>query len=194
MNRVTRHLTTSLLAGLVAILPIGGLVITIAYLENSISSAGLTRLPFYFPGLGIVLVLIFIYLIGLILTTFIGRWLWQKMDQILNNLPALGKLYVSLKQIMGYGEGEDAMFLETVLVPAQGGSAKELGLVTNKVRLPDGQYKLVIFIPGSPNPTSGRLIIAGPEDVTKTDIPVNEAFKLLVAAGKSEIHLPSGMT
>lgn len=194
MHRVTRHFTTNLFAGLVAILPIGGLLITIAYLENSISSAGLTELPFYFPGLGILLVLVIIYLIGLVLTTFVGRWLWQKIDRLLNSLPALGKLYVSLKQILGYGEGEDAMFLETVLMPAQGGSGKELGLVTNKVRLPDGQHKLLIFIPGSPNPTSGRMIIARPEDVTKTDIPVNEAFKLLLAAGKSEIQLPSGMT
>jgi uncharacterized membrane protein len=189
MHSISRHFTKNILAGLVAILPIGGLILTIGYLETSISSAGLTRLPFYFPGLGILLVLLLIYLIGLILTTFIGKWLWNVIDKLLNNLPALGKLYQTLKQILGYGEGEDAIFQQTVLVPAQGGSGMEIGLVTNRIKLPDGSEKLVIFIPGSPNPTSGRLVISRPEMVTQTRIPVNSAFKILVAAGKSEIDL-----
>ncbi len=189
MNSISRHFTKNILAGVVAILPIGGLILTIGYLETSISSAGLTRLPFYFPGLGILLVLVLIYLIGLILTTFIGKWLWNLIDKLLNNLPALGKLYQTLKQILGYGEGEDAIFQQTVLVPAQGGSGLEIGLVTNRIKLPDGSENLVIFIPGSPNPTSGRLVISKPEMVTLTKIPVNSAFKILVAAGKSEIEM-----
>jgi uncharacterized membrane protein len=189
MNSISRHFTKNILAGVVAILPIGGLILTIGYLETSISSAGLTRLPFYFPGLGILLVLVLIYLVGLILTTFIGKWLWNLIDKLLNNLPALGKLYQTLKQILGYGEGEDAIFQQTVLVPAQGGSGLEIGLVTNRIKLPDGSENLVIFIPGSPNPTSGRLIISKPEMVTLTKIPVNSAFKILVAAGKSEIEM-----
>lgn len=186
MNTVSRHFTKNILAGLVAILPIGGLILTIAYLETSISSAGLTRLPFYFPGLGILLVVVLIYIIGLVLTTFIGKWLWNLFDRVLNNLPALGKLYQTLKQILGYGEGEEAMFQKTVLIPAQGGSGMEIGLVTNQITLPDGSEHLVLFIPGSPNPTSGRLVIAHPDQVTSTTIPVNTAFKLLVAAGKSD--------
>jgi uncharacterized membrane protein len=189
MKTLTRHLTTNLLAGLVAILPIGGLIITVGYLESSISSAGLTGLSFYFPGLGILLALLLIYLIGLVLTTFIGRWVWNKIDALIHNLPALGKLYASLKQILGYDEGEDAMFHETVLVPAQGGSGLELGLVTNRISMPGGQQNLIVFIPGSPNPTSGRLVIVPPEQVKRTNIPVNATFKILVAAGKSEIEL-----
>ena len=189
MNSISRHFTKNILAGVVAILPIGGLILTIGYLETSISSAGLTRLPFYFPGLGILLVLVLIYLVGLVLTTFIGKWLWNLIDKLLNNLPALGKLYQTLKQILGYGEGEDAIFQQTVLVPAQGGSGLEIGLVTNRIKLPDGSENLVIFIPGSPNPTSGRLVISKPDMVTLTKIPVNSAFKILVAAGKSEIEM-----
>jgi uncharacterized membrane protein len=189
MNSISRHFTKNFLAGVVAILPIGGLILTIGYLETSISSAGLTRLPFYFPGMGILLVLVLIYLIGLILTTFIGKWLWSGIDSLLNSLPALGKLYQTLKQILGYGEGKEAIFQQTVLVPAQGGCGLEIGLVTNRVQLPDGKDNLVIFIPGSPNPSSGRLVIAHPDEITVTKTPVNAAFKILVAAGKSEIEL-----
>ena len=189
MNPVLKHITTSLLAGLVAILPIGGLIMMIGALESSISKSGVSQLSFYFPGLGIIIVVLLIYLIGLILTTFVGKWIWGKIDNILNNLPALGKLYVSLKQILGYGEGKDAIFHETVLVPAQGGTGMEFGLITNKINLPDGSEKLVVFIPGSPNPTTGRLIITQADQVQITDIPVNTTFKLLVAAGKADIKL-----
>lgn len=184
-----KHITTSLLTGLVAILPIGGLVMTIGYLESSISKSGLYQLSFYFPGLGILLVLMLIYFIGLLLTTFVGKWIWNKIDNILNNLPALGSLYVSLKQILGYGEGKDAIFQQTVLLPAQGGSGMEFGLITNRVNLPDGSEKLIVFIPGSPNPTTGRLIVTQSDAVQITDIPVNATFKLLVAAGKADIKL-----
>lgn len=189
MNRLTRHFTTNLLAGLVALLPIGGLVITIAYMESTLSSAGLTRLPFYFPGMGILLALVIIYLIGLILTTFIGKWLWARVDRLLNRLPALGKLYGSLKQILGYGEGEQAVFQKTVLVPAQGGTGEELGLVTNTLTLKNGEKRWTVFIPGSPNPTSGRLIIVHPDQVELTSIPVNAVFKTLIAAGQYDLEI-----
>lgn len=189
MKPVIKHITTCLLAGLVATLPVGGLIMTVGYIETSISRSGLSQLPFYFPGLGIIAVFILIYLIGLVLTTFVGKWIWNKIDNLLHNLPALGGLYASLKQILGYGEGKDAIFHETVLVPAQGGTGMELGLITNKINMPDGCEKLIVFIPGSPNPTTGRLIITQADQVQITDIPANSTFKLLVAAGKSEIDL-----
>ena len=189
MNRLSRHITSNLLTGLVAILPIGGLVISVAYIESSLSSAGLTHLPFYFPGLGILLALLIIYFIGLVLTTFIGRWLWTRLDKLLDRLPALGKLYASLKQILGYGEGEQAIFQQTVLVTTQNGCGKELGLITNRMTDNDGQQYLSVFIPGSPNPTTGRLVLFSPEDVETTDIPVNEVFKTLIAAGQHDLPL-----
>ena len=189
MNTISRHLTRNLLAGMVALLPIGGLVLTIAYMESTLASAGLTKLPFYFPGLGILLALLIIYLIGLVLTTFIGRWVWARIDKLLHRLPALGKLYASLKQILGYGEGEQAMFQQTVLVPAPGGSGHELGLVTKRLELVSGQTRLAVFVPGSPNPTTGRLLLVDPEEVIVTDVPVNEVFKALLAAGQYDLKL-----
>ena len=189
MRSLVKHVTKCLLAGIVALLPIGGLVLTVGYLESMISSAGLTVLPFYFPGLGLLAAFVALYLIGLTLTTFVGKWIWTRLDRLIDRLPALGKLYVSLKQILGYGEGRDAVFRETVLVPAQGGRGEELGLVTNRIDLPDGSHKLVVFIPGSPNPTGGRLLITSPDDVKHTGMPVNTALKVLVAVGKTDISL-----
>lgn len=189
MKNLKSHFTKNILAGLVAILPIGGLIFTISYFESVISKSGLPQFSFYFPGLGIILAVGLIYLIGLVLTTFAGKWLWSFFDKLLKRLPILGELYISLKQILGYGDGEDAVFQHTVLVPAPGGSGMEYGLVTNRRPLPDGAEELTVFIPGSPNPTTGRLLMIAADKVQFTEIPVNDAFRMLVAVGKSEIEL-----
>jgi uncharacterized membrane protein len=189
MNRLSQHFTKCLLAGIVAILPIGGLVLIAGYIESSISKSGLLPLPFYFPGLGILSAIVLIYLVGLMTTTVIGGWVWSHADHLIQSLPALGKMYASLKQILGYGQGEDAMFYETVLVQCQNKHCEEMGLVTREIALPDGTTKLVIFVPGSPNPTFGRLVIASREQIKSIKMPAHEALKALVAVGKTEIHL-----
>ena len=189
MKRLRKHITNCLIAGIVAILPVGGLIITIGYLESTISDSGLSNLPVYFPGFGLLAAAIVIYLIGLGVTTFIGKWIWKRVDSILEKLPALGRLYQTLKQILGYGEGEDAIFYETVLVPSKDIQSEELGLVTNKISGDDGKVKLVIFVPGVPNPTSGRLIIMDKESVKPLKMPVNETLKALVSMGKTDIDL-----
>ena len=187
MKHIIKHVTKCLLAGIVALLPVGGLVLGVGYLEATISSAGLTALPFYFPGLGLLVAFLVIYLVGLTLTTFVGKWLWARIDRLLDRLPALGRLYVTLKQILGYGTGEDAVFREAVLVPVPGGGGEELGLVTNRVQLSDGSEQLVIFVPGSPNPTTGRLLFIAPDAVRPAGMPVNAVLKTLVAVGKTDI-------
>ena len=189
MQLFVKHITRCLLAGIVAVLPIGGLVLTIGYLESMISGAGLTHLPFYFPGLGLLLALLALYLIGLVLTTVIGKWLWRRIDRLIDSLPALGTLYSTLKQILGYGEGKDAVFQSAVIVSAPGDAGEEFGLVTNRIRLADGRERVLVFIPGSPNPTTGRLLVAPPENIRATDMPVNEVFKALVAVGKTDIDI-----
>ena len=189
MKRIQKHLTGSLIAGFVAILPVGGLIITVGYLESTISGSGLSKMPFYFPGLGLLAAIVFIYLIGLVVTTFVGRWIWTRIDKLLDKLPSLGPLYQTLKQILGYGEGEEAIFYEAVLVPSKDIASEELGLVTNRISDEKGNTKLVIFVPGAPNPTSGRLLIMDKDSVKPLSMPVNEALKALVSMGKTEIDL-----
>ena len=188
MKKIMSHITKCVIAGIVAILPIGGLILTVGYFENMVSSSGLDKLPFYFPGLGLIAVILFIYLLGLTTTNFIGKWVWNKIDAIIHKLPALGKLYSTLKQILGYGEGDDAIFQESVLVPGKNRNSEEFGLVTNKIKLPDGEEKLLVFIPGAPNPSSGQLIVISADKVKKINFSTNDTFKTLVAVGKTEIE------
>ena len=109
-----------------------------------------------------------------------------------NKIKLLGN-FQTLKQILGYGEGEDAIFYEAVLVPSKDIQSDELGLVTNKITDDKGNTKLVIFVPGVPNPTSGRLIVMDKELVKPLAMPVNETLKALVSMGKIDIDLEIGV-
>src|SRR5258708_39183822 len=117
---IARHVTGCFLAGVVALLPIGGFVLTVAYLEATIAGSWLAGQPYYFPGLGLLATAAVIYLIGLTVSTFLGRWLWGRIDVLFDSLPALGRLYQTLKQIIGYGAGEDAIFQRAVLIRGSG--------------------------------------------------------------------------
>jgi len=185
MKRISRHISGAFLAGIVALLPIGGFILAVVYLEAAIAGSWLRQQPFYFPGLGLILAVITIYLIGVTVSTILGRWLWRRCDRLLDELPALGQLYRSLKQILGYGEGKDGIFESVVLVPARDNAALELGLVTNLTVDAQGREQLVVFVPGSPNPTTGRLVVLPAHETRSLDVPVNQAFKALVSVGKT---------
>ena len=189
MQSVTKHITKCLIAGIVALLPIGGLVLTVWQLEYMISTGWLENQAFYFPGLGLILAAMIIYAIGLTVTTFLGKWLWRTMDRVLDRMPLFGGLYRTLKQILGYGEGKDAMFRQVVLVPTGKSDGVELGLVTNQVLDKGGQTQLMIFVPGSPHTVTGRPLLLPPAQVQVVNMSVNDAFKSLVSAGSTPVPM-----
>ncbi|PLX94584.1 MAG: hypothetical protein C0621_05245 [Desulfuromonas sp.] len=182
-----KHITTCLIAGIVVSLPVGGTILIVGALESSISTAGLDRLPFYVPGLGLLLAFVALYLLGLLTSTLIGQWIWKRIDRLFERLPALGRLYVSLKQILGYGEGEEAVFHEVVLVADPQRNAHELGLVTRRYMNEAGEEQAVVFIPGAPTPTNGRMLLLPADQFTPTTMSVHDALKALVTLGKTDI-------
>jgi len=188
---IGRHISRCLLAGLVALLPVGGLVLGAILLENSLAGSWLAEQPYYFPGLGIVAGAVVIYLIGLGVSSFVGRWAWRRVDALLDALPAIGRLYQTLKQILGYGEGENALFREVVTIPGREGHTEELGLITNRLPAADEapEGRLAVFIPGAPNPTLGRLVYVDPAQVRPVDLSVNDALTALLAVGNTPVSL-----
>jgi uncharacterized membrane protein len=181
---MTAHFTKCFLAGLVAILPIGGLILILYKLDESLDP--LTRIiPFDFPGRDIVIACIVIYLLGLTVTTFVGKWLWSIIDRLLSKVPGLAMLYNTLKQILGYGSGKDAMFQRVVFVKDDALGALELGLVTEEVQVEGQPKRLIVFLPGSPNPAMGKMLLIEPERCIASKIPVDVAIKALLSTGKT---------
>lgn len=179
-----RHLTKCFLAGLVAVLPIGGLVILVIKLDQALWPL-VKNTPLDFPGVAIVAAIAGVYVVGLTVSTFVGRWLWQIVDRVLGQLPGLAMFYQTLKQILGYGAGKEALFRCVVLVKDDASGTAELGLVTEDAHVEGQPARWAVFIPGSPNPALGRLVLVEPERCIQTKIPVDVALKALLSTGKT---------
>lgn len=183
------HVVRCFVGGLVAILPIGGTILAVVYAENMVRTSLLANSERYFPGLGLLLVVVIVYGVGLLVTTVLGRWLWRVVDRLLDHLPLLGQFYKTLKQIFGYGEGKDALFEAVVLVPSTDTGGEQLGLVTSSWKDGGGVERCNVFVPGTPNPMAGKLVVVPRSGVKAVDMRVHEALKVLVAVGKTDVLL-----
>lgn len=181
----TRHVTRCLIAGTVALLPIGGVVFTVVTLEGAIADSWLAQATWYRPGFGILLAMIGVYAVGLFVTTFLGRWLWRTADRLLGSLPLLGTLYQSLKEVLGYDTGRGRFFQAVVAVPSDGGF--EIGFVTGDCEGPGGRPHKLVFVPSAPNPTSGKLVLAEPSQLHPLDVRTADALRALVSLGKATL-------
>ena len=180
-----RHITRCLVGGVVALLPIGGTVLGVVYLEAKLTESWRADVSWYFPGLGLLLALGVIYAIGLFVTTFLGRWLWRRVDGVLERVPLVGSLYQSLKEVLGYDSSRDRFFEQVVAVPVDDGF--EIGLVTGTAPGPGGEEHSVVFVPSSPNPTNGRLLLLPLDSLRKLDLRAADALRGLVSMGKTPL-------
>ncbi|MCP4177488.1 MAG: DUF502 domain-containing protein [bacterium] len=186
MKSLEKHIMNCLIGGVVAVLPIFGLAIFIGYMELQIASSGIGKLEFYFPGLGIIISIIIIYLLGLFVTTIAGKWVWNRFDKFFNKLPVLGQVYKMIKEILGYDTDTDSVFKQVVLVPSVFGKGEELGLVTSSF-VEDDITKLVVFVPSAPTPTTGRLVYINETDTRLLNISAADTFKTLISMGKTDV-------
>lgn len=187
IERIRNHIAASFVAGIVAILPILGVVASVVYFENSVAGLWLKKQGFYFFGLGIILVGVVVYLVGLTVSTFVGRWIWRRVDRVLEKLPVLGSLYQTLKQLLGYGEGPQGLFQRVVFVNWESADRCELGLVTREA-CEETKGRVVVFIPSAPTPTSGRLVYVDPNQLQPSTMTASQAMQLLVSLGTIHVE------
>lgn len=185
MNTLQKHFTKCCIAGIVALLPLVSFVLTIIYFESQLAIY-LKAEGFYFFGLGLLLAAAIVYGVGLVVTNFIGKWIWSLLDRLLDRLPILGNLYQTFKQILGYGEGPGAFFQRVVMIPAVDSVGESLGLVTNEKPFEDDPEKenlIAVFIPTAPSPASGKLVLIDRKLTRDAGISVNEAMQSIVSVG-----------
>lgn len=185
MNTATRHITRCLVGGIVALLPIGGTALGLVYAETTLARSWRDEVSWYFPGMGIVAALLLVYLVGLLVTTFFGRWLWRQADKLLHRVPLVGTLYSSLKEVLGYDTARDRFFESVVAVRVDDGF--EIGLVTGRAAGPDGTEHTIVFVPSSPNPSNGRLLLLPPDHIKALDLRAADALRGLVSMGKTPL-------
>ena len=151
------------------------------------------RLPFldyvnYPFGIGILIVLMLFFATGLLTRHFVGRRIILVGEKIVSVIPFVNKIYRAVQQIRDvFINRQGTVFQDVCLIdyPREGMTAvafitsREQGLVQNAV----GKELVAVFVPTTPNPTSGYLVYLPPEEVKILDITVEEAMKLIVSGG-----------
>lgn len=140
------------------------------------------------PGLGILLTLTIVFLTGLVASNIIGRRLILLGERLLERTPVVRHVYSTLKQVTEAFMGNRAgSFKRVVLVQYPREGLWAVGLVTGRSKGygPErGEGDMVhVFIPTTPNPTSGYLILVPEEDLVTLNLTIEEGMRLIISGG-----------
>jgi uncharacterized membrane protein len=186
------------LSGLLVWLPLWVTILVIKFLVDILSNT-LLMLPhqyqpdvligFHIPGIGVIITLLVIFLTGVIVANFIGRRVVMLGDGIISHIPLVRTIYTSVKQVLQtlFTPGGQS-FRKVLLVeyPRVGmwSLAFQTGDGTSEVtKSLHGEAMVSLFIPTTPNPTSGFLMIVPRKDVRELDMSVDQALKFVISLG-----------
>ncbi len=185
------------ITGIVVLVPIG-ITLYLTKFFISISSKLIpydlnpnNYLPFAIPGLEIFLSIIFITFVGGLSLSFIGKKILQIFNDLLKKIPILRTIYSAIGQMTETLAPKKGSKKSVVLIeyPRKGSWAVGFATKDNKGEISQktNNNLVNIFIPTTPNPTSGFLLMFPKEDVIYLDMTFEEASKFIVSAGTSEI-------
>ena len=188
------------LAGLLVIVPLGAVIFVISAILRLMDRAlGVipqkfhpeTYLPFKIPGLGLLLFIAIVLITGILVKNYFGRRVVDFGEYVVSKIPLVRPLYGAVKQLILaiFGDTHDA-FKRVVLVEYPRKGVYSLAFVTaqtsGEIQEQVGNKMLSIFLPTTPNPTSGFFLVLPEEDTIPLTMSVEEAFKLLISGGVVE--------
>ncbi len=187
--RVGMSIRRHFVAGILLMLPITVTIGILFWLFTSIDNVlqPLVRMitGYTIPGVGFAITLILIYIAGVIVSNIIGRRLVSYGEAALGRMPIARYVYNGVRQIISaFSNPNTTGLMQVVLIEFPRRGTRTLGFVTNEVTSGSGKKLLNIFIPTSPNPTSGFLQIVDESEVIRTDISVDHALKMIVSGGR----------
>jgi uncharacterized membrane protein len=193
VRQVGRKLRTQFGAGILVVVPIGValliLVWLFTYIDNIAQPVAVWLLGHTIPGLGFGILALLIYLTGVVATNIIGKKLIRYGESLLARVPLFRYLYTGIKQIMeSFVTPREGGFLRVVLVEFPRKGMRSIGFVTNESRVESGEKLLNVYIPTTPNPTSGFLEIVRESEVIRTSISIEDALRMVVSAGKVSVQ------
>ena len=189
------HVKKKFITGLLVLIP---LIVTVyiaylivSFIENFIGPA-LKNIFFqvfqrevYITGMACIIFVVITYLTGLFVSNYFGKTVFSRGEQIVRRIPIVKSIYGSVKDMTeAFSSDKIKSFKEVVLLefPFQGRYA--IGLVTNRVEI-KGLQHCSVFVPTTPNPTSGYIILVREDDLVFLDMPTDDALKYVISLGTS---------
>ncbi|MBE8714858.1 DUF502 domain-containing protein [Sphingobacterium hungaricum] len=197
IKKVFQKFLYYLIKGALVVIPVGGAIFLIVWLVASLDNAlNLTQHfliddsghPLYIPGIGILTVLIFLVIIGIIFTNLVTDPIKNWLNRTINKIPLFNTLYSSIKDFTAAFVGDAKKFNEPVLVEVNETGMKKIGFLTQRDLQKIGLVnEVVVYFPYSYS-FAGQVVIVKVERVTKLNMSATDAMKLVVSGGVSGLE------
>lgn len=204
-SRIKTNITTRFLSGMLLLIPFGVTLLIMRWLFGWVAALvrpliiGLLRLFILIPFvdslpdslttfcvavLTIVILLATVYLLGEIGQLVLGKKIIHITEKLLRRIPLVRSIYTATKQVIEAVSLPNKTALKSVVIvefPRPG--FKAVGFLTGHIQEPSGKKLCKVFIPTTPNPTTGFFEIVPQNEVTETTLTVEEAFKMIISGG-----------
>jgi len=192
-----KSIRSYLLAGLVVWLPIIVTFVVLRFmielLDKSIALLPFAYQPeqlfgFHLPGFGVLFSLVLLFVTGLLAANFLGQHLMRWGEAVLDRIPLVRSIYSATKQVMETVFSNNSQAFRKVLLveyPRKGmwTIAFQTGRANLEIETHTGQEMLSIFVPTTPNPTSGFLMMIAKSEVKELSMSIDDALKLVISLG-----------
>lgn len=192
LRRIAGHFQRTIVAGILVMLPIGITLLVLKFVFDLLTPI-LQPVTDLLPGpdiygTGLIALLLLIYIVGLVTAFVLGRRLIDIAHRIVELIPFVKGIYSTTRtavQLLGGSLGEEAgnKYTGVVLVEFPRPGIHSIGLITSRINDPEGEDLLSIYIPTTPIPSSGFLVIVPTSQVITTDISVEDAMSVVVSGG-----------
>ena len=179
--------------GILSIIPIAMTYFIISKLFSIFSNPGKYLIAYLFPGIdipyidmfiGFILTITFLYIIGLIVSNVLGRKFYKLFESILNKIPLVNYIYNTIKQITEtLSASQKHAFKKVVFIEYPKSEIWTIALVTGESNDKNGDKYYQVFVPTTPNPTSGFMLYIKKSNVKDTDLSVDEGLKIVISGG-----------
>lgn len=187
MNSITQSIRSKLFAGLATLLPLYLTYVVIKFLFESLEKMSgpiLKQFGLDIPGLGIILTVVLIYVLGLIATNFLGKKIFNIGESIVKRVPIVNMIYTTLKQITDtFTKGTTDAFEGVVYIQYPRKGLWTMAFISGESKNKDDIPYYHLFVPTTPNPTSGFFLMIPQADAIPTGMTVEEGLKTIISGG-----------
>lgn len=186
-------LKTYFITGIFAILPLAATIFALNWLFNVTDDLAVDLVALItgrrIKGLGVLSIIILVFLAGLFTTNVLGRTLLNYGEALITRVPIAGAIYRTVKQILDAFSTDNNAFQRVVMLEYPRKGIYALGFVTGTSEgvfgdtKPETERLINVFLPTTPNPTSGFLLLVPEEEIIPVDISVEEGIKLIISGG-----------
>lgn len=180
---------SNVIKGMLAVVPITLTYITLRFVYEMIDKRILNTfsplIPIHIPGLGVLILVVTLYLLGSVSTTFIMKRVWSWFEFIIDKIPLVKTTYTIGKQISAtFSLDSHQAFKKSVFIHYITENSWVLGFVTGEITdKRNGDFYYKVFIPTPPNPTTGYIVVVKKELAIDTGWTVEESLKSVISVG-----------